>query len=58
MPIPKSISYAKADENEFRQYHDQVMTFLRSGHAARFLWKHLGDKADEMMAVVLEGVDE
>lgn len=57
VPIPKSISYAKADEEEFRRYHDLVMSFLRSGHAARFLWKHLGEQADAMMESVLEGVN-
>jgi len=44
-PVPKSISYASADEQEFRQYHEAVVRFLRGPHAAVFLWPHLEDKA-------------
>ena len=58
VPLPKSISYAKADQEEFRRYHEAVMEFLREGHAARFLWRHLGDGADEMMESILSGFDE
>lgn len=58
VPIPKSISYAKADEEEFRQYHDQMIGFLRGGHAAPYLWKHLDDKAHEMMETVLQEFNE
>ena len=58
VPIPKSISYAKADEEEFRQYHDQVIDFLRGEHAAKYLWPHLKDGAHEMMEGILEGFDE
>ena len=57
VPLPKSVSYAKADEEEFRKYHKQVMEFLRGEHAAPYLWKHLGDDAHEMMRVLLEGFD-
>lgn len=59
VPIPKSISYAKADEEEFRQYHDKVIGFLRGEHAAKYLWRHLGEeKAHEMMDTILEGFRE
>ena len=58
VPIPKSISYAKADEEEFRKYHDQVMVFLRGPHAAPYLWRHLGDGAHDMMDSILEGFEE
>ena len=40
VPIPKSISFARADEEEFHRYHDAVMRFLRDGHAAVYLWSH------------------
>lgn len=54
VPLPKSISYAKADEQAFREFHDKVIEFLRGDHAAPYLWKHLGnDKAHEMMETVL-----
>lgn len=58
VPIPKSISYAKADQEEFTRYHEMVMEFLRSGHAARFLWRHLGDKANDMMDRILMEFNE
>lgn len=58
VPIPKSISYANADEEEFRRYHYQVVGFLRGPHAARYLWPHAGDHAHEMMNSILEGFDE
>lgn len=58
VPIPRSISYAAADQNDFHEFHEQVMQFLRGPHAARYLWPHLKDKADEMMHSVLEGFDE
>ncbi|MEO8021091.1 DUF1367 family protein [Polaromonas sp.] len=58
VPIPRSVSYAKADEGDFQKFHEQVMTFLRGPHAARYLWPHLKDKADEMMNSILEGFHE
>lgn len=58
VPIAKSISYAKADQEEFERYHKAVMEFLRGGHAARFLWKHLRDGADAMMDRILAGFEE
>lgn len=58
IPVPKSISYAKADQEEFRLFHGKVIEFLRGPHAARFLWKHLGDRADEMMDSILREFGE
>lgn len=59
VPVPKSISYAKADQEEFTRYHEAVIEFLRGDHAAKFLWKHLtDDKAAEMMDSILGGFDE
>ncbi len=59
VPIPKSISYAKADEEEYRRYHEQVIGFLRGAHAADYLWPHLkGDRSAEMMNTILEGFNE
>lgn len=55
VPIPRSISYAKADEDEFRRFHDQVMEFLRGPHAADYLWPHMkGEGATAMMESLLE----
>lgn len=59
VPIPKSISYAKADEEEFRRYHVKVIGFLRGEHAAKYLWKHLDKQvAAEMMDSILRGFEE
>lgn len=55
VPIPKSISYAKADEEEFRQYHDAVMRFVRGPHAAKFLWPHLPEQGQREM---IDGIVE
>ena len=49
VPIPKSISYARADQAEFEDYHAKVMAFLRGPHAPVFLWKHLGNDAHWMV---------
>lgn len=58
VPLPRSISYAKADEEEFHQYHDQVTAFLRGPHAAPYLWKHLGEQAHDMMDTILQEFGE
>lgn len=58
VPIPKSISYSKADQAEFQQYHAQVVEFLRGPHASKYLWKHLGEKSHEMMSGILDGFGE
>ena len=54
VPIPRSISYAQADQAQFEDFHRRVMVFLRGPHAALFLWRHLGERgAAEMMDSVL-----
>ncbi len=58
VPIPRSISYAKADQEEFTRYHEAVIAFLRGPHAAKFLWRHLGDGSAQMMESVLQEFDE
>lgn len=54
VPIPKSISYSSADQEEFRKYHDAVLAFLRGDHAAPYLWPHLGDPHGMMDALLGE----
>lgn len=58
VPVPKSISYAKADQEEFMRYHEQVIQFLRGEHAAKYLWSHLKDLTHDMMNSILDGFDE
>jgi hypothetical protein len=58
VPLPKSISYAQMEEPEMREFHANVMAFFRGPHAAKYLWKHLGDDAYTMMNSILEGFDK
>ena len=58
VPLPRSVSYAKADQAEFEAFHRAVVEFLRGPHAAPYLWKHLGGKSHEMMAAILNEFNE
>jgi hypothetical protein len=59
VPLPKSISYAQADQDEFMQFHAGAMAFFRGEHAAKYLWPHLKrEQAAEMMDEILGGFDE
>ncbi len=54
VPVPRSISYKKCDEDVMRQFHQDALAFLRTEHAQRYLWKHLDpNQADQMMDIVL-----
>ena len=56
VPIPKSVSYAEADEMEFEKYCEQTIEFFRGEHCAPYLWKHLGaNGSHQMMEQILEG---
>ncbi len=57
VPLPKSISYADLSEDDMREFHRNMLVFLRGPHAAPYLWKHLGDKAYDMMDSVLSEFD-
>jgi len=37
-PVPKSISFARCDEDDFLAYRDGVDAFLRTRHAQHYLW--------------------
>lgn len=59
VPIPRSISYAKADQEEFVRFHEAVVEFLRGEHAAPYLWKHLGELgAHAMIDTIMAGFGE
>jgi hypothetical protein len=58
VPIPKSVSYAEADQDEFQRFHASVVNFLRADHAPLILWPHLGPKAYDMMNSILSGFEE
>lgn len=54
IPIPRSVSYAKADEHEFQEFHQKAMKFLRGQHAGPYLWPHMGEhRAHQMMDSIL-----
>ena len=58
VPIPKSVSYRKADQQEFIEFHERTVAFLRGQHAAAYLWPHLKDRADPRMDEILNGFNE
>jgi TusA-related sulfurtransferase len=59
IPVPKSISYEKCDEDEMREFHRDAVDFLRTDHAAHYLWPHLPvEQALEMIEVILRGFGE
>jgi hypothetical protein len=59
VPLPKSIAYAKLENEEMRGVHDKMLGFLRGEHAAPYLWKHLdADEAAGMMDAVLRGFEK
>jgi hypothetical protein len=37
-PVPKSISFDQCSEDEFIEYHDNAVAFLRTEHAAKYLF--------------------
>lgn len=57
-PVPKSVSFDAADNEEFRSVHERVIAFLRSERALVTLWPHLGmSAASEMIEHVIDGAD-
>jgi len=57
-PVPKSTSYAAAEQGEFEKFHAGVLRFLRSPHAGPFLWPHLEQKAIDQIEYILRGFGE
>lgn len=56
--LPKSIAFERLDDTEFHALVDAVWMFLRSPHAARFLWPHLEPMvAQESIEQVLVGYE-
>ena len=44
-PVPKSIAYDQIEDDEMREFHENVVRFLRTEAATRSLWKHLSPTA-------------
>jgi len=59
IPVPKSISYAKLDQDGMERVHDDIVSFLRTEHAQKALWPALPVlQRDEAMRSLLEEFDE
>lgn len=59
VPVPKSISYSRLEEDDMREFHEAAVAFLRTPHAIRFLWPKLPDaQRDAAMEAVLSEFDE
>jgi hypothetical protein len=59
IPVPKSISYAKLEQGDMEQVHEQIVAFLRTEHAGRTLWKHLSEaQRIEQIEFLLAGFGE
>lgn len=56
IPIPKSISYAACEQDEFDRFHEASVDFLRSEHAQSVLWPHLSlwQRHDMMEFILVE----
>jgi hypothetical protein len=44
-PVPQSIAYDQLEDDEMREFHDKVVAFVRTEHAAKTLWPHLSPAA-------------
>ena len=59
IPVPRSISYAKLEQGAMEQFHNDAVAFLRTEHAGRTLWRHLGSvQRIEMIETILRGFNE
>lgn len=59
VPVPRSISYKKCDEDTMRKFHDDAVAFLRTEHASHYLWPHLpAGAAADMMETILGRFEE
>lgn len=58
VPLPKSISFARADEEDFHVYVKGALEFIRTPHFGKYLWRHLTPAARaEMVDVILDEYD-
>lgn len=58
IPVPRSISYAKLEQGDMEVVHDNIVAFLRTGHACKTLWKHLPPAAQtDMIETILSGFE-
>lgn len=56
--IPKSISYAKLDDEGLSEVHEKIKAFLRSERPQSWLWPHLNpDQRAEMVETIVAGFE-
>lgn len=54
VPLPKSIAYDKCEQDEYEDFHGQVIEFFQSEHCQQYLWRHLKpDQQVEMMNTLI-----
>lgn len=59
IPVPRSISYAKLEQDAMEKVHNDVVTFLRTEHAQKTLWKHLdAGRRAEMAETILQDFEQ
>ncbi|MDM0024097.1 DUF1367 family protein [Variovorax saccharolyticus] len=59
IPVPKSIGYAKLEQGDMEQFHSDAVSFLRTEHAGKTLWRHLSEPARiEMLETILASFGE
>lgn len=58
VPVPKSISYAKLEQEDMERVHDAMVVFLRTPHAIKTLWpkspEHVRELAIEAVLIPFE----
>lgn len=56
IPVPRSISYARLEQDAMEAFHADAVAFLRTEHAIKYLWPALPapQRADAMEAILSE----
>lgn len=58
-PVPKSIAYDQLEEDDFREFHENAVAFLRTPHACKYLWPKLPEQQrGQAIEAVLSEFDE
>lgn len=55
VPIPRSVSYRKADQLLFEKFVDGAVEFCKTEHFAKFLWKHASAESRDALQAELIG---
>jgi hypothetical protein len=56
--VPRSTSYDSLEQDDYEEFHLNVVKFLRTEYAHRTLWPHLGDRlGSEMVETLLRSFE-